>query len=91
MTYEAFLAESKRRQEEFITRELRKISRADAAFFQYKCKMADLGLHALTSLEIADRRRQLQDMHKRVDETHGDSPSMRSLYEVRETSNAPSP
>jgi hypothetical protein len=83
MTYEQFIGQSIARQRSVIRREHARMRAAGDLFLKYAADMAKLDLHALTWLEIGDRRAQLDIMERNINETHGCSETMRALYEAK--------
>jgi hypothetical protein len=83
MTYKQFLAEIRRKQLAYIASEGKKIAKANKLHYRYCAGMTALGLHPLTFNEIRNRQCELKDMRARVDQTHGDSPANRSIYEMQ--------
>lgn len=81
MIYEDFIKGVQGEQRAYIAEELDRMQRAYALWLEYQEAMAELGLHALSSIEINDRQRELQQMLTAVEETHGDSPTMRFAFE----------
>lgn len=84
MTYEDFISEVMEKQRSCIQEERKRYRTADRLFLDYKMKMETLGLHPLSLNEIFDRLRELDRMESRVEETHGDTPVNRILYESHE-------
>lgn len=82
MTYPEFVSDCQKRQRQYIKGEFRRMEKARALWLRYTAAMHGLGLHPLTSNEIENRWRELQDMSHRVVETHGDSEAMRAIYEM---------
>lgn len=83
MTYAQFVKASRKGQAAYIRDERKRYAKARELFGQYNAAMGELGLHPLTSNEIYDRQRQLDGMEARIDETHGDTPAMRCLFEMQ--------
>lgn len=83
MTYEAFQAECQRRARECIRDELLRMEKARNAWSRYNVAMRDLGLHALSQIEIEDRWRELQRMARDVPQQYGNTPMMRAAYAMR--------
>lgn len=83
MTYEQFVAEAKAGQRQYIADERERYGRLKLLWQAYRQAAHELGLHALDRREIEDRFDQLRGMEARVDETHGDSPAMRSIYAMQ--------
>lgn len=87
MTYEEYQAESMRRQRDYIQRQrlgmqtLDVIRQSNPEALAYKRGASNLGYHPLTAEEITARIDQLADMEARIEETHGDTPTMRLMYE----------
>lgn len=81
MTYEEYIVHCQARQREYIALEKVRMANARRAFDFYVGAMACLQLHPMTRAEIEDRQRELGVMLTTIEETHGDSPAMRSAYE----------
>lgn len=82
-TYKAFLAHSQKMQRHYIAEETKRNEKLSKLWYEYKAKASKLGFHPLDRREIEDRSHQLRGMLARVEETHGDTPSQRSLWEAR--------
>lgn len=83
MTYAEYIKECQRRQRAYIRGERKRMAKAQKLFQRYTAAMAAIELHPLGRMEIGDRQRQLDDMERRVPETHGDSEAMQAAYEMR--------
>lgn len=83
VTYKAWIEQNIAAQLAVVKQERERMRAADALLNEYTAKMAAIGLHPLTRLEIGDRVAELRIMEERVVETHGNSESMRVLYEAR--------
>lgn len=83
MTYKQFIRGVQRQQIAYIAEENRRIAKALALWHKYKLEMAKLGLHPLGLTELQDRQRELVAMKAVVNETHGDSPTMRWAYDQK--------
>lgn len=84
-TYRQFLTQSQRAQAQYIRTERKRMAKLQRAWFAYVDYAASIGLHPLNRKEIEDRQRQLDDMERRIAETHGDTPTQRSIWEARQT------
>jgi hypothetical protein len=82
MTYKQFVRASQRKQAAHISKEHRRMERAYRLWLRYSADMHGLGLHPLTGIEITTRQSELDAMSARLEETHGDSPTMRYAYEA---------
>jgi hypothetical protein len=80
--YQAFQAESQRRQAAYIVEERERMEKAAALCGEYHRAMREIGLHPLNRGEIQDRQRQLDGMAATIEETHGDNPGMRAAYRM---------
>lgn len=83
MEYAEYIKECQRRQRAYIKGERRRMAKAQKLWVRYAVAMGQLALHPLNRMEIVDRVRELDSMAATVCETHGDSPAMRSLWELR--------
>ena len=91
MTYEQFLAESIRLQKAYCVDEIVRYEKARELHRQYQADMAALGLHPLDQTEIGDRINQVRGMFARADETHGDTPAQKAIWESRWHDEQPHP
>jgi hypothetical protein len=82
-TYKAFLAYSQKMQRRYIAEETKRNEKLSKLWYDYKAKASKLGFHPLDRREIEDRRDQLRGMLARVEQTHGDTPGQRALWESR--------
>jgi hypothetical protein len=82
-TYKSFLAYSQKMQRRYIAEETKRNEKLSKLWYDYKAKASKLGFHALDRREIEARRDQLRGMLARVEETHGDTPGQRALWESR--------
>lgn len=83
-TYKAFIAYSQKMQRRYIAEETKRNEKLSKLWYDYKAKASKLGFHPLDRREIEARRDQLKQMLARVEQTHGDTPSQRSLWEMRQ-------
>lgn len=81
MTYQQFLDDSMSKQAAYIREETHRYAQAQKLRWRYEGAMSRLSLHALDSFEISDRLKQLDDMKKRIRQTHGDTPGNRAIYD----------
>lgn len=81
--YADYLKECQQRQRAYIASEKRKTAKLQKAWQRYATAAHGLGFHPLTGMEIGSRLRELDDMERRIAETHGDSPAMQSIFEAR--------
>jgi hypothetical protein len=85
MTYAQFVKASRKAQAAYIRDERKRYAKATELFREYSARMStELGLHPLTLREIWDRQDQLKDMEARIPQTHGDTPTMRMMYDMRQ-------
>lgn len=83
-SYEDFIAHSQKMQRRYIADETKRNAKLSKLWYDYKAKASKLGFHPLDRREIEARSDQLRVMLARVEETHGDTPSQRSLWEMRQ-------
>lgn len=83
-TYKGYLALSQRMQRKYIADERKRYTKLDKLWYDYKAKAAKLGIHPLDRREITARFDQLREMEARVEETHGDTPGQRALWQMRQ-------
>ena len=83
MDYATFLRTSQSLQAEYIRKERRRYKKALKMYDRYVRQMAFLELHPLRGRDIYDRLHQLDDMEKRIPESHGDTEGQRAVYEAR--------
>lgn len=83
-TYAAFIAHSQRMQRHYIAEEQKRNEKLLKLWYQYVAKASKLGFHPLSINEIVDRAHELRRMSARVEETHGDTPGQRALWEARQ-------
>jgi hypothetical protein len=88
MTYKQFLAQSQKMQRAYIAAETKRNAKLLTLWYDYQAKASALGFHALDRSEIIARRDQLNVMLARLDETHGDTPGQRALWEARQAEEA---
>lgn len=81
MTYEEFVRDSLEKQGAWLADENARMNKAQKLHDQYMRGMSKLKLHPLTQREIGDRRFELRSLEKRINETHGDTSTMRIIYE----------
>lgn len=84
MTYKQYLAKCRRLQLAYIAAETKRYQKLEKLWYDYKAKASKLGIHPLDRSEIRARFDQLRDMAARIDETHGDTPGIRALWEARQ-------
>lgn len=82
-TYKSFLAYSQKMQRRYIAEETKRNKKLSELWYDYKAKASKLGFHPLDRREIEDRAHELRGMLARVEETHGDTPGQRALWEAR--------
>lgn len=85
MTYKQYLAHSQRMQRRYIAEEMKRNEKLSKLWYEYKAKASKLGFHPLDRREIEARSDELRQMLARVEDTHGDTPGQRALYEMRKT------
>lgn len=83
MTYDQFVEESVTQQLAYVREERERMRKLDKAYIVYAAAAGKLGLHPLTPAEISERFHQLNGMEATVHDSHGDTPTMRSIYEAR--------
>lgn len=83
MDYATFLRASQSLQAEHIRKERKRYKKALKLYDRYARLMGILELHPLRGRDIYDRLNQLNEMEKRIPETHGDTPGQRAVYEAR--------
>lgn len=83
MDYKTYIRESKKGEARYIRSERTRYKKLERAFDRYRAAAHALGLHARNGTEIFDRFRELDQMLARIDETHGDTPGQRALFESR--------
>lgn len=88
MTYKQYLARSRKMQLAYIAEETKRNARLSKLWYEYKAKASKLGFHPLDRSEIEARSDELRMMAARVDETHGDTPRQRALWEMRRAETA---
>lgn len=82
MTYKQYLAQCQRMQARYIADERKRYTKLMKLWRAYQAQAHKLGLHPLDRDEIEARFDELRGMEARIGETHGDSPSMRALYQM---------
>lgn len=87
-TFAAFIAHSQKMQRRYISEEQKRNAKLSKLWYDYKAKASKLGFHALDRREIEARADELRNMLARVDETHGDTPGQRALWEARRAETA---
>jgi hypothetical protein len=91
MTYEQFIADVQAKQRQYIVSERIRYERLKELWHAYDAAAGQLGLHALDRNEIGDRFDELRVMEAKIDETHGDTPTMRMHYEQHVAGSLPPP
>lgn len=84
MNYKQYLAHCQKMQRRYIAEETKRYQKLEKLWYDYKAKAAKLGIHPLERREIIARFDQLREMLARVEETHGDTPGQRALWEMRQ-------
>lgn len=82
LTYPQWIEQIKSRQLKFIAAERARFDEAQKLWDAYLSGMLTLGLHPLTRMEIADRRRELDGMEKNIEQTHGDNEVNQAIYKA---------
>lgn len=85
MTYKQFIAHCQKMQRRYVADEMKRNAKLSKLWYDYKAKASKLGFHPLDRREIEDRAHELKQMLARVEETHGDTPGQRALWEARQS------
>lgn len=84
MTYKEFIAQCQDGQRKYIAEETARNAALLQLWYDYKAAASAIGFHPLDRSEIIARSDELRMMLARVDETHGDTPAQRALWEMRQ-------